>query len=265
MRDRDLTYVMGTDTPLLFSSFLSGCCLHLALERCTYGYFCLSGMFLGAAFFLSKYFAVLLGLSYVVYLCLFVRDRRLLTGFVILFACTVPFGLLNLYWNYTHSWNEVISNLFYRNTGEYHYQSGHFAVWGRGTCHGRKDDILTDFRKFDGKNILILDKRNHDLENEFGQFFRDCEKRTVTVAGADFHLILGHGFLFTEYRDKVLSDIRRTFYNIPPWLPTKRCYFTEKYFSDTADHNPPASETPNAPIAPRHTGMQAAGPLHTRR
>ena len=87
-----------TDIPLILFSSASAVCLFLALEANKRFYYLLSGVFLGLAF-LSKYFAVLLGLSYLVYFALSRRWRELAPGFLVLVAASLPFVSLNIYWN----------------------------------------------------------------------------------------------------------------------------------------------------------------------
>src|SRR5262249_32348627 len=61
--------------------------------------------------FLSKYFAVLLGLAFLVY-CL---TRKDLKPFLLVFAGGLPFGLLNLYWNYEACWCNGMFNAINRH------------------------------------------------------------------------------------------------------------------------------------------------------
>lgn len=105
----------------------------------------------------------------------------------------------------------------------------HFLVFGRAAVHGRHDDILTDFRQLDGKGILVL-RRDAADPKRYAPYFRSVEVRDVTVAGATFRLILGEGFDYPAYRDRVLAEIRARYYRIPAYLPQGRCYFCERYF-----------------------------------
>jgi hypothetical protein len=41
--------------------------------------------------------------------------------------------------------------------------------------------------------------------------------------------VLGNGFRYATYRDKVLKRINKRFYNLPENWPVKACYFKEKY------------------------------------
>src|SRR3954453_13489872 len=58
--------LITTDIPLVFLSFFSALCFRTALARRSAAWYAAAGALLGAAF-LSKYFAVLLGLAYVVH------------------------------------------------------------------------------------------------------------------------------------------------------------------------------------------------------
>ncbi|MES3040642.1 MAG: glycosyltransferase family 39 protein [Pseudomonadota bacterium] len=81
----------------------------------SYGWAVLAGLSLGLAF-LSKYFAVFLGLAYLIYF--FGVNHRLWRLGITLVLVAIPFGLLNLYWNLTHCWSNLLFNLVNRNRGE---------------------------------------------------------------------------------------------------------------------------------------------------
>lgn len=80
--------------------------------RAAAGWAVLAGAGLGLAF-LSKYFAVFLGLAYLIHF-LVLRPAQWRLGLVVVLTA-LPFGLLNLYWNYTHCWSNVLFNLVNRN------------------------------------------------------------------------------------------------------------------------------------------------------
>lgn len=88
-----------------------------ARGRAAAGWAVLAGMCLGLAF-LSKYFAVFLGLAYLIHFFV-MRPAQWRLGLVVVLTA-LPFGLLNLYWNYTHCWSNVLFNLVNRNA------DGHF-------------------------------------------------------------------------------------------------------------------------------------------
>ncbi len=108
----------------------------------------------------------------------------------------------------------------------------YFAVFGPGSSHARHDDILTDFRKLEGKNILIL-RKSAPAPEEYAPYFHDIEQRSFNVRGANFHIVLGRGFHYERYRELVLSRIREQYYALPSWLPQTSCYFCDRYFPGT--------------------------------
>ena len=67
--------LITTDTPLVLFSFFSALCFAAALRRESQALFAASGAFLGLAF-LSKYFAVLLGLAYLAFVLAQPAGRR---------------------------------------------------------------------------------------------------------------------------------------------------------------------------------------------
>jgi len=114
-----LNVLITTDTPLIFWSVASVAVL-LRADACTHSrqaaaLHALSGMFLGLAF-LSKYFAVVLGLAYAVYFLVWRRARW--PHFALLVLCALPGPLINLWWNMGHGWANIMFNVFNRNAGE---------------------------------------------------------------------------------------------------------------------------------------------------
>ena len=97
--------LVTTDTPLALFSVAS--MLAFARQR-----FFFAGVLLGLAF-LSKYFAVLLGLGYLVWALAARRPR----AFGLAFLGALPFGLVNLYWNWQACWCNVMFNAINRHEG----------------------------------------------------------------------------------------------------------------------------------------------------
>ena len=108
--------LITTDTPLILFVFLSVYALVRALQEDNRVWYLLSGMALGLAF-LSKYFAVLLGLAYLAFFLFTPRLNRRWSGFAIILLATMPFVAVNVYWNYTHCWDNILFNLYNRNAG----------------------------------------------------------------------------------------------------------------------------------------------------
>ena len=377
-----------TDTPLIFFCFASAFAFWLGLTRRSAGWQALAGVFLGLAF-LSKYFAVLLGLAYVAYAAFSPRGERDWRALALVVLCSLPFAAVNLWWNTEHCWANLMFNLYNRHANAgwswktpliyaatvlyvlspvalwqlakerlavtaalgdaetrffavafavpfgffaalsavkpiglhwvlafvpfffiaagrllsggqlrrsvaylgafsalhalaivagamlpletwkstrfydgivYHvrmpeilrelkpyevefdfatdgysmsavasfHARRHVAVFGPASSHARHDDILTDFRRLDGRNILVLRKTPPE-ESEYRPYFRSVEYKEFTLSGATFHVVLGRGFDFAAYREKILKPLQQRYYAIPWYLPQGHCYFCERY------------------------------------
>ncbi len=107
----------------------------------------------------------------------------------------------------------------------------HVAVFGEGSTYARQDDFVTDWRAQDGRNILILRKSAPDADY-YAPYFRQSEVREFTVLGASYWLVLGQGFVYHAYRERVLKRVRERFYRIPEALPQRACDFRERYFAE---------------------------------
>jgi 4-amino-4-deoxy-L-arabinose transferase-like glycosyltransferase len=102
--------LITTDTPLMFFSAGSLLVFARAAQKDSNGLYVAAGVLLGLAF-LSKYFAVLLGLGYLAWAVFSRRPRACL----LVFMGGLPFGLLNLYWNYEACWCNVMFNAINRH------------------------------------------------------------------------------------------------------------------------------------------------------
>jgi len=91
-------------------------------------------------------------------------------------------------------------------------------VFGVGSHHGRQDDLLTDFRRLDGKDVLVV-RSSEPKPDEYAGFFREVSQERILVDGAQFHLLRGRGFKYASYREQVLKNIVRKYYDLPRWLP----------------------------------------------
>ena len=110
------------------------------------------------------------------------------------------------------------------------WRSAYVPVFGEASSHARHDDLLTDFRRFDRRNILVFTK-NAPVDRDYRPYFRSVEYRSFSLSGAEFHLVLGRGFDYAAYREGVLAKMRDRYYAIPWYLPQGNCYFCERYFS----------------------------------
>jgi 4-amino-4-deoxy-L-arabinose transferase-like glycosyltransferase len=102
--------LITTDTPLVVFSVASLLVFARAAQKGSNGLFFIAGILLGLAF-LSKYFAVLLGLAYLVWAV----SSKKPGAFGLVFLGGLPFGLLNLYWNYEACWCNVMFNAINRH------------------------------------------------------------------------------------------------------------------------------------------------------
>ena len=120
--------LITTDTPLIIFSFFSGVCFYKAQRHDHAGWYLLSGLFLGLAFY-SKYFAGLLGIAYFLYVVLFVRRGiRPYLGILLVLMGTAPFIVLNLIWNYNNCWDNYLFNLVNR-TSDSKFSLGRFGIY----------------------------------------------------------------------------------------------------------------------------------------
>lgn len=110
------------------------------------------------------------------------------------------------------------------------YHAGeNVLVFGAGSSHARHDDIVTDFRQLQGRNIMVLLKDPPEFE-KFGPYFKSIEFGEVNFYGAKYYLVLGSGFNYEAYREGVLRRVKEQYYAIPHYLPIGGCYFCERYF-----------------------------------
>jgi hypothetical protein len=112
-----LNSLITTDTPLIFWSLLSVAFLlraerRTAFDRRTALLYALAGVAIGCAF-LSKYFAVVLGLAYLVYFALYRRERW--GGLLLIVLCALPGPAINLWWNMGHGWGNIMFNAINRH------------------------------------------------------------------------------------------------------------------------------------------------------
>lgn len=114
-----LNVLITTDTPLMAWSVLSVAMLLRAdrreeMDRTAWLQYALAGLFLGLAF-LSKYFSVVLGLTYLVYFAVYRRERW--PALALLVLCALPGPAINIAWNMSHGWSNIMFNIYNRNEG----------------------------------------------------------------------------------------------------------------------------------------------------
>ena len=117
----------------------------------------------------------------------------------------------------------------YAGAGEMaYYAKRPVGVFGQGSFHAREDDKHTRFDRLDGADFLIFQSSDRPL-GEYTPYFDRVEVRTIDVHGAKFNVVLGDGFRYPVYREKVLKRIDQRFYRIPEGWPVGACYFKERY------------------------------------
>lgn len=110
--------LVTTDTPLILFMALSAWCYlraNAADDRSA-GWYALAGLFVGLAF-LSKYFAALLGFAYAVHILGWRRARW--WALPLMFVLALPSIGINVGFNATHGWSNVMFNVFNRNEGSH--------------------------------------------------------------------------------------------------------------------------------------------------
>jgi hypothetical protein len=110
------------------------------------------------------------------------------------------------------------------------WRRNYFLVFGTASSHARHDDILTDFRALAGRNILVL-RKSAAQPGEYAPYFQSVEERRIVVRGVTYHVVLGRGFDYAAYRERVLVPLAGRYYRIPSYLPQGRCDFCERYLS----------------------------------
>ena len=108
--------LVTTDTPLILFSVASMLLFARGAQSGSLVPFAASGAALGLAF-LSKYFAVLLGLGYIAWALASPGAARRWSGPAAALAAAVPFGLVNLWWNLDACWCNVMFNAINRHEG----------------------------------------------------------------------------------------------------------------------------------------------------
>jgi len=104
-------------------------------------------------------------------------------------------------------------------------------VLGLASSYARHDDILTDWRLHDGRDIVVL-RKSEPKPDEYAPWFRSVTMEYFDHRGARYWVVRGTGFDYVAYRDSVLAEVKRRYYAIPSWLPQRSCYFCDRYFPE---------------------------------
>ncbi len=86
---------------------------------------------------------------------------------------------------------------------------------------GREFDRWTDLPSLDGKTIVIVSVGARG--NNWGPFFTNSQQEIISVRGAPFTIFVGKEFNYSLYREKVLKQIQKRYYQPPAWLPRRAC------------------------------------------
>ncbi len=106
-------------------------------------------------------------------------------------------------------------------------------VFGEGVLFGRQDDLLSDFRSMNGKNVLVFTRHAKEIA-EYQAYFETIEKREVNFEGRTYRLFLGHQFKYPVYRNQILSQVRRSYYSQScRFLGVGECAIISRYFDDS--------------------------------
>jgi 4-amino-4-deoxy-L-arabinose transferase-like glycosyltransferase len=109
------------------------------------------------------------------------------------------------------------------------YHAGVYVpTFGVGRHHARQDDQVVDFRVYDGQPLRIFLK-DPALAEPWAPYFERTRLWSFEVAGVTYHALDGEGFHYAAYREGVLAEVVRRFYQIPGWLPLRGSPFCERY------------------------------------
>jgi len=109
-----------------------------------------------------------------------------------------------------------------------HTLKTYVPVFGLGKFHARQDDLLVDYSRFDGQKVRIISFSRPELA-DYAPYFERVSLLELQQSDAQFFVVEGLGFKFETYRQQVLGDIFKRYYNIPAWLPMTGCPFCERY------------------------------------
>jgi hypothetical protein len=108
-----------------------------------------------------------------------------------------------------------------------HHLGTPVMVFGTGSKFGRQDDLYFDFKKLDGRDVLVF--VYYALgPADLAPYFESVEESRFTVRGVEYHLYRGRKFRFAAYRERVLREIQNRYYRPPAWAPPASCPFLER-------------------------------------
>jgi 4-amino-4-deoxy-L-arabinose transferase-like glycosyltransferase len=117
----------------------------------------------------------------------------------------------------------------YAGASQMAYYAGRLiGVYGEGSSHAREHDKLINYAELDADHFLIFLSRSQNPE-QYLPYFDSVEFKEIKVMGQTFEVVLGNGFRYPVYRDRVLRRIDERFYQVPLSWPVGGCYFKERY------------------------------------
>lgn len=132
----------------------------------------------------------------------------------------------------------ILATRSYSRSSVLSYHLGtNVIVFGGGSIHGRQFDLVTDFRTFDGRDILLIETDRPPADFQ-ADFFRGTRILPIRLEDATYYLVLGHEFRYKRYRKKVLLPIVKKYYTPRSWLPRGHNPLKERYFAAGASHRP---------------------------
>ncbi len=109
------------------------------------------------------------------------------------------------------------------------YHHGQYVpVFGMGSKYARQDDLWTDFRSLQGRSIRIFDRNAMDMA-QYLPFFEKVTPGRVEYMGDTYEFLDGQGFRYEVYKEQILNEIHRKYFNIPDFLPLLGNPFCERY------------------------------------
>lgn len=126
--------------------------------------------------------------------------------------------------------NTVLMANVYSAAGLYGYAIGqHVPVFGVGGFHARQDDLITDYRQYQGQTLRIITGRKAPDMAQFQDYFDETRVISLMQDGVPFYVVEGRAFRYDTYRQQVLAHINQAYYRFPAWLPVWGCSFCERY------------------------------------
>jgi hypothetical protein len=101
----------------------------------------------------------------------------------------------------------------------YHCQNDDIHVFMSTSKYGREDDKKTNFKAMDGDTLTIFVPHEKELK-KLQPFFASLQAQSFEVGqGVTYYVVIGRGFDYDRYREKILTVVNEQFYTPPVWFP----------------------------------------------